>query len=189
MARFFTVVLLVLCACPHTVAPPPAEPPPPVVHVPEGCLANLSGHWVHSDSSYQYDAFDDGGTLSLFGWHRFTPDAGPHYRQFAKPHWRDAGAEQPDAGPAVTDAGFPQSPTSVVTLLRTPAGFAGEAVAQVAHPVGRTCEARWKTEVLSCLDGGLTLRSEAEVALGDVCQPPVNPQPTHFLEHRLVRAP
>ena len=42
-------------------------------------------------------------------------------------------------------------------------------------------------QVLSCLDGGLTLRSQAEVPLGDVCQPPVNPQPSLFLEHRLVR--
>lgn len=189
MARLIAVVLLVLCACPRALPPPPTEPPPPAVHVPEGCLQDLSGHWVHSDSSYQYDAFDDGGTLTLLGWHRFTPDAGPRYRQFAKPLWRDAGADQPDAGQAFWDAGFPPSPGSVVTLFRTPAGFAGEAVAQVAHPVGRTCQARWKTEVLSCLDGGLTLRSEAEVALGDVCQPPVNPQPTHFLEHRLIRTP
>ena len=157
------------------------------MHVPEGCLDNLSGHWVHVDSSYQYDAVDDGGTLTLFAWHRFTPDAGPRYRLFTKPRWGDGGADQLDAGSKVDDAGFAQSPSSVVTLIRSPSGFAGEAVAQVTHPVGRTCEAHWKTEVLSCLDGGLRLRSQAEVPLGDVCQPPVNPQPSLFLEHRLVR--
>ncbi len=153
--------------------------------VPEGCLADLSGRWVHDDSSWQYDALDDGGTLSLTVFHQLTPDAGPRWRQFTRP--KDGGTavgKLLDAGLAVA-----ASPAAFVILNRTPAGFIGESVAMVAHPVGRTCEARFKTEVLSCGDGGLTLRSQSEIALGDICQAPANPQPTVSLEHHLVRAP
>ncbi len=154
----------------------PAAP----IAVPAGCLEDLTGHYQHADATFQYDATDDGGTLTLRVSHLFTPDAGPRYRLF--------GAPRADAG-AVVDAGsrVAPAPAAIVTLQRTPAGFVGDAVAQVPHPVGRTCQARWKTEVLSCTDGGLTIRSQSEVALSDVCQPPVNPQPTLSLDHPLIR--
>lgn len=141
----------------------------------------MTGHYLHADATFQYDAIDDGGTLTLLVSHTFTPDAGPRYRLFGTPR-SDAGMSLDAGQPPVTPA-----PAAIVTLQRTPAGFIGDAVASVPHPVGRTCEARWKTEVLSCTDAGITLRSQSEVALSDVCQPPVNPQPTLSLDHPLIR--
>ena len=181
---------VLLCGCPKPPPPPPEvqAPPPPVV-VPAGCLDDLSGQWAHQDAPFQYDAIDDGGTLTLLVSRPFVPDGGPRWRQFVKPRLisADGGASESAAARGPVDAGAPRAPVAVVTLQRTPGGFVGEAVAKLPHPIGRTCEAHWKTEVLSCLDGGLTLRSQSEVALSDVCQPPVNPQPTLSLDHRLLR--
>jgi hypothetical protein len=160
------------------------------VNVPAGCLEDLSGPWVHDDSRWLYDATDDGGTLTLVVTHRFVPDAGRSYRRFTSPTTHDGGLSL-DAGQPALDAGplVAPSPNAVVTLFRTPMGFTGEAVGPISHPVGKTCQAHWKTEVLSCGDAGLRLRSESEVALGDVCQPPIHPQPTVWLEHHLHRVP
>ncbi len=192
--RTFGVLALVTCAlsaCPRPLPGPdplPPPPPPPVV-VPEGCLDDLSGHWRHDEPSWQYDAVDDGGTLTMTVTRFFTPDAGPSWRKFGRP--RDGGPLT-DAGPP-SDAGTPLDvgPRTVatVTLNRTPRGFVGEANATVTHPVGRACPGRWKTEITSCRDGGLWLRSESEVALGEGCEPPANPQPPIALEHHLTRAP
>ena len=182
---FAAALLLQVWGASCANAPPAPTPEVAAPKVPAGCLADLSGHWVHDDSAWRYDAVDDGGTLSLTVFHQFTPDAGPRWRQFTRP--KDGGtavAKLLDAGQAVS-----ASPAAFVILNRTSAGFIGESIAMVSHPVGRTCEARFKTEVLSCGDGGLTLRSQSEIALGDVCQAPANPQPTVSLEHHLVRAP
>ena len=156
--------------------------------VPAGCLDDLSGQWAHQDAPFQYDATDDGGTLTLLVSKPYVPDGGPRWRQLVKPRLLSAdGGARDEVASGVVDAGPPRAPVAVVTLQRTPGGFIGESVAKVPHPIGRTCEARWKTEVLGCLDGGLTFRSQSEIALSDVCQPPVNPQPTLWLDHRLVR--
>ncbi len=153
--------------------------------VPEGCLADLSGRWLHEDATWQYAATDDGGTLTLLATRHFVPDAG--FRRFGDSRRkRDAGQPLENAEKLAPTLPAPP-PAAVVTLVRTPKGFSGVALAQLRHPAGRTCPAQWKTEVLSCLDGGLTLRSESMVALSEACLPPLNPQPTLWLEHRLQR--
>jgi hypothetical protein len=90
--RFFCAVLMLVVACARpTPVAPPAPPPPP--NVPVGCLADLSGSWVHAtDPSYRYEATDDGGTLTLVVSRFIVVDAGFRPRLFRV----DAGS--PDAG-------------------------------------------------------------------------------------------
>jgi hypothetical protein len=181
--------------------------------VPPGCLADLSGAWVHADDpTWRYDGVDDGGTLTL----RVTRaeaivDAGFRPRHFRAerdagldagvPHRPDAGlngardagpdagadAGEPDAGQAASDAG--SSNLVRVVLQRTSAGFIGNTIASLAHPSGRLCEVRFRTEVVSCEDAGLTLSTESAAPLGDECQLPARPQPVLQLRHLLIRPP
>jgi hypothetical protein len=144
--------------------------------VPEGCLANLSGEWVHAaDPTYRYLAHDDGGTLTLEVRRVEPPDAGFHPRRF-----RDAGLPRSDAGSsreAVADAvdeGVGR-PRIAVVLTRTAKGFVGETRLAVRHPLGRDCEAVFPAEVLDCRNGALVISAAAAVTLDAACQPPAAP--------------
>jgi hypothetical protein len=192
------------------------------VLVPPGCLADLSGPWVHADDpTWRYDGVDDGGTLTLlvtrtealvdagFRPRRFRAeqdaglDAGLSHRADAgAPAPRDAGPDAglssvrdggPDAGALEPDAGPPPDAGSHslvrVVLQRTSAGFLGNTIAPLAHPSGRLCEVRFRTEVVSCEDAGLTLSTESAAPLGDECQLPARPQPVPVLRHLLIRPP
>lgn len=193
-----------IVSCVTTVVPPPPEPapPPPPIVVPEGCLELLGGPWVHAtEPSFRYLADDDGGTLTLAVERLVMPDAGFSPRRFrvdagvtdagAPP---DAGASAPPDGGgrqdggwlfAEPDGGF--TPTVLVTLARTPAGFVGHALTTTRHPTGRLCEVRFPTKVLACGDGGLTLETDTAAAIGDACQPPARPQGLTREVHQLVR--
>lgn len=159
------MLLLALASCPRpqpiTRATVP-EPPKRVMKVPTGCLANFSGTWLHADdSTWRYEGNDDGGTLELDAFRDFT----------------DGGAK-----------GEVPAPTARIRLERMPDGFYGDAVADVLHPTGRICSARYPTAIQSCGDGGLVLRAAAAVSVGDGCQTPLPPRTPAMLEHRLVRA-
>jgi hypothetical protein len=181
--------MLMLAAC---VRPTPPVQAPLQPGVPPGCLADLSGRWVHAvDPAYMYDATDDGGTLTLMV-HRAPVDAGFRPRVFRA----DAGAPRPvDAGgPAAgalpsTSGGETAPDDGVVVLERTPRGFVGEARATLTHPAGRRCDARFRAEVVECSDGGLLLEAESATALGEGCEPPANALPVPRVEQRLIRAP
>ncbi|MEW5742938.1 MAG: hypothetical protein AB1938_28745 [Myxococcota bacterium] len=174
----WVVLGLAVCGCQRAaLPPPPAPPPPPAVAVPEGCLADLSGDWVHEeDDSFRYRGEDDGGVLTL----TVTRVEAPGTR-FRPRRFRDAGLEVRgaafDAGPAeeVPDAGL----TAVVlTLARTPHGFVGETRLHLRHPGGRACEAVFPAEVADCRDGGLTLSAVPAVTFGADCQTPPGPAPS-----------
>lgn len=173
-------------ACQRPPPPAPAPPPPPPsIVVPEGCLANLSGEWVHAaDPTYRYFAVDDGGTLALEVTRVEPPDAGFHPR-----HFRDAGSAPVDAGASADagadseDAGNPR-PRVELVLARTAKGFVGETRLTVRHPQGRDCDAVFPAEVVDCRDGGLVISAAAAVTLDDACQPPAaapGPPPRHAL--------
>lgn len=187
-------VLVLIGACARSAPTgPPAPPPPP--DVPAGCMADLSGQWVHAtDATYGYDATDDGGTLRLVVRRLPALDAGFRPRLFRADAGRassatEAGqpAQEADAGP-LGDGGEGEAPV-VVVLERTAHGFVGETRATVDHPSGRRCEARFHTEVLACPDGGLVLAAQSATALGDACQAPANALPVPRIEQRLQRAP
>lgn len=164
-------------ACQRPPPPAPAAPPaPPSIVVPEGCLANLSGEWVHAaDPTYRYLAHDDGSTLTLEVRRVEPPDAGFHPRRF-----RDAGLPRGDAGSTrdagadAVDAGVGR-PRIAVVLTRTAKGFVGETRLAVRHPTGRECDAVFPAEVLDCRDGGLVISAAAAVTLDDDCQSPAGP--------------
>jgi hypothetical protein len=206
MLRVVAVSLSLLwCAC----LQPPPKPEPALTFepkVPPGCLNDLSGAWVHADDhSWRYDATDDGGSLHLVVSRTDAPlDAGFRPRRFrpeldaghdAGPG--DAGAAR-DAGPAAdaglslssepADAGAPSNLVQIV-LERTPSGFLGNTIATLAHPAGRSCEVRFRTEVVSCDDAGLTLSTQSATPLGDGCQLPAKPQPVPSVRHQLIRPP
>ncbi|GMU60842.1 MAG: hypothetical protein AMXMBFR34_26050 [Myxococcaceae bacterium] len=166
--------------------PLPAPPPPaPAVMVPEGCLADLSGAWVHSvDPSFRYQGVDDGGTLTLTVVRVEPP--GAHFRPR---RFRDAGTSPSDggsfdAGPAdeVPDAG--QSAVHLV-LDRTAHGFVGQTRLSVHHPQGKDCDAVFPAEVVDCRDGGLVIAATAQVSFAGDCrlppQIPSGPPPRHAL--------
>jgi hypothetical protein len=123
-------------------------------------------------------------------------DAGAHAGTDAGP-----APAVPDAGPEASDAGTEEPleserlpppapyPSPTVTLERTTHGFVGQTTAAVMHPAGRECPVTFKTEVVSCDDGGLTLRSESAVVVGELCKAPAHPQPAVALVHRLIRPP
>jgi hypothetical protein len=176
---------LALCGCQRTALPPPPVPPPPAVTVPEGCLSNLSGEWVHGDdSSFRYRAEDDGGALRLtvVGVEEPRP-------RFRPRRFRDAGPE-PDAGES--DAGAPQAagdagpPAVQVLLARTPHGFIGETRLTVQHPNGRACEAVFPAEVVDCRDGGLALLAVPAVTFDAECRQAPE-KAAEALPHRLRR--
>lgn len=191
----------------------PLEP-----NVPPGCLNDLSGEWVHAeDHTWHYDATDDGGSLRLvvtraeapvdagFRPRRFRPevDAGLDAGRADAGFGRDAGltfdagagsdagppadAGDADAGLELADAG----PSNLVRIVleRTPSGFLGNTIAPLAHPTGRLCEVRFRTEVVSCDDAGLVLSTESSAPLGDACQLPARPQPVPAVRHLLIRPP
>jgi hypothetical protein len=184
-------LLFLLAACVRTTPQPPPEPPAPprpAVMVPEGCLASLSGTWVHaSDPGYRYEAEDDGGTLTLVVFHVPMLDAGFSPRRFRVDAGTDAGTdagEPTDAGPL--DAG--PAPSSVrVELQRTANGFVGATLAPLTHPSGRLCEGRFPTTLISCADGGLLLETQSATALGDACQAPARPLGLLTQQHQLWR--
>jgi hypothetical protein len=129
------VMVLLLAGCVSSVTPAPAvrrAPPAPPVHVPDGCLRDLSGNYAHTDDpSYTYSARDDGGTLVLIAGRTFT-----------------------DGG---TGAGAP-----VITLQRGPDGFRGETKALAGLPSGETREVTFATSVQGCPGDGLVLESAAD---------------------------
>lgn len=138
----------------------------PPVQVPEGCLANQSGEYVHEGNpAYRYRARDDGGTLVL---------------------WLEQGPP-PDGGPRQALAQAPR-----VVLERTPEGFAGRTEARTFTASGQSCEVSFPTRVVACLPGGLTLRAAPSAALDELCRaPPETPggAPRPMVEHRLLRNP
>lgn len=185
-------LLLLLCAaCARAL--PLAPPPPPAPRLAPGCAASLEGPWrLASDPGWRYLARDDGGTLELLlaqagappdaGWRprRFLPrpDAGTGAGLLEAPAAPgglddDAGRRPPDGPPgrsgepgapardATSDAGAPVR----LVLERTPEGLVG--LTRVPAPGG--CVAEFRTEVLGCDDGGLVLRSQASVAVGEGC--------------------
>jgi hypothetical protein len=168
MRRLLPLLVLSLTACPRPQPLPRikiAMIPQRPMKVPPGCLANFAGLWEHADDpSWQYAARDDGGTLELDAFRTFQ-------------------GGMPDAG-----EGVPPAPAARIRLERMPDGFYGEAVADVLHPTGRICQAKYPTTIQSCSDGGLVLLAAAAVSLGDGCQTPLPPRTPVMLEHRLVRA-
>jgi hypothetical protein len=117
----FPVLAVVGCQRPPPPAPTPPPPAPSVV-VPDGCLVDLSGDWVHAtDPTYRYLATDDGGTLSLTVVRVEPPDAGFHPRKF-----RDAGV--PVAAPGKkgrADAGVARDAGTTVDAGSPPDGGCG----------------------------------------------------------------
>jgi hypothetical protein len=145
-------------------APPasPPSPPGPPIQVPPGCLADLSGTYVHGQNpTYRYLASDDGGTLFI---------AVERSRS-------DAGVPRLDANPVS------------VSLSRTPKGFIGETQAVLFVATGRACPVDFPTEIIACDDAGLILKSAISSAVDESCQPSNAPAHTVMAEHRLARAP
>lgn len=158
------------------------------MQVPLGCEENLSGDWAHAeDTSYRYTAIDDGGSLDLEVARLFAIDAGRPLPAFLRRARLDGGSAAPQAPPIAT-AELRRSVDTHVHLERTPRGFVGETVAQVLHPAGRTCTARYPTSVLACTDAGITLRTGGSIPLGEACQSPPRAVDAPPLEHLLVRA-
>ena len=142
----------------------PASPPPhqPLIQVPPGCLADLSGIYVHGqNASYRYLASDDGGTLFI---------AVERSRS-------DAGVARMDPNPVS------------VSLSRTAKGFVGETHAVLFVATGRACPVEFPTEIIACDDAGLMLKSAISSAVDESCQPSQAPAHTVMAEHRLARAP
>ena len=140
----------------------PQPPPEPLIQVPPGCLADLSGTYVHGQNpSYRYLASDDGGTLFI---------AVERSRS-------DAGVAQMDANPVS------------VSLSRTAKGFVGETQAVLFVATGRACPVDFPTEIIACEDAGLILKSAISSAVDESCQPSQAPAHTVMAEHRLARAP
>ena len=154
--------LLVLSSCVRAPPAPvpvsaPVPPPPPPVVIPSGCIELQSGAWHHAtDSRFQYEAVDDGGSLALSVF--FTPpvDAGRPVRRFS----RDGGlawlVPAPDAGidggEFTSDAG--PAPIAQLVLRRTPTGFVGVASAD-AGPCA------FPARIIACEPGALVLETIA----------------------------
>jgi hypothetical protein len=129
------------------------------VVIPSGCVELQSGAWHHAtDSRFQYEAVDDGGSLELSVF--FTPavDAGRPVRRFS----RDGGlawlVPAPDAG---VDGGellsdVRAAPVAQLALRRTPTGFVG--VASAAADAG-ACP--FPARIIACEPGALVLETIA----------------------------
>ena len=140
----------------------PQPPPEPLIQVPPGCLADLSGTYVHGQNpSYRYLASDDGGTLFIA-----------------------VERSRSDGGVTRTEA----NPVSV-SLSRTAKGFVGETQAVLFVATGRACPVDFPTEIIACDDAGLLLKSAISSAVDESCQPSQAPAHTVMAEHRLARAP
>lgn len=148
------------CRAPRSNGRPPPETSTLEVHVPAGCLSNLSGEYVHAaNTGYRYLAVDDGTTLAM---------------SVAR-----TGAETPRG----SDGGMPIQ----IRLMRTAKGFLGYAQATGTLSSGQTCPAEFLTEVVSCGKSEMVLRSVGEVFLDEACRPPQGGNPGAMREHRLVR--
>ncbi len=154
--------VLSLTACPAK-APPRIEaqnPPPPPVRVPAGCESSQAGEYHHAENpAFRYHGEDDGGTLSL-----------TVSRALA-----EGGTDVPDAGAAS------------IVLQRTPEGFLGETRAMGFAGSGTPCPVVFPTEVVSCADAGLTLRSAASTSIDEGCRPAPSGAPTVRLQQVLLR--
>jgi hypothetical protein len=132
-----------------------------MIHVPAGCLDDLSGAYVHAlNPSFHYLASDDGGTL-LLAMERSHGDAG---------------------------LGRPEPNLISVSLSRTAKGFVGETQATVFVTSGRTCPVDFPTELVGCEDGGLVLKSAVSSAVDESCRPSQGSAHSPMVEHRLIRA-
>ncbi|MCP3144037.1 hypothetical protein [Pyxidicoccus xibeiensis] len=156
--------VLCLTACPAK-APPRTEEkplPPPPIRVPPGCESSQAGEYHHAQNPvFRYHGEDDGGTLSL---------------SVTRAH-ADGGTEAPDAGAAS------------IVLQRTPGGFVGETRATGFAGSGAPCPVVFPTEVVSCTDAGLTLRSAASTSIDEGCRPAPASTTTVRLQQVLLRGP
>lgn len=133
--------------------------------MPEGCLADLSGTWVHElDDQFRYLATDSDAGLVLMAFRDEPIDAGKTPRRFSRP--RDGGlpwlVALPDAGAEMSeaiDAG--PAPRAVLQFTRTSNGFVG---ATLALDAGCSFPA-----VISACGASLVL--EAPLALAPDCAP------------------
>lgn len=120
-----------MVACVRAPPPPPPAPqppPPPPIVVPDGCLADLSGEYVHElDERYRYRVADGDAGVVVLTFFDQPADAGKTPRRFSRERdgglpWLvatpDAGSESPtpDAGPL---------PRATLLFSRTSAGFVG----------------------------------------------------------------
>lgn len=174
-------VWLAIAACVR--APPPPPPPavvtpPPAVRVPQGCLDDLSGVFLHPrEPRYRYEASDapDAGLLVIRALVEPIVDAGRPVRRFS----RDGGLPwllRADAGPPAApplDAGAVLLAT--LSLRRTPDGFVG-----VTLPDGADGGCTFPVRLSACAPGGVVLETPAltlECAISDA----------GWTSHRLVR--
>lgn len=136
---------------------------PPPVQVPEGCLRDQSGEYLHAQNrAYRYRGQDDGGTLELVLQEGPPADGGTRPAQAAAPR---------------------------VVLERTPGGFIGRTEVRAFAGGGQSCAVSFPTEVVACGSDALTLRSAASAQVNELCQLPVPAPGSAMLEHRLLRAP
>jgi hypothetical protein len=159
------VFLAIACVrAPPEQQPVQQPPPPPPIVVPEGCLADLSGPWVHEvDARFRYEASDTDAGLMLLGFFDQPVDAGKAPRRFSRSRdgglpWlvtADAGAESS----AASDAG--PLPRAVLQFSRTSGGFVGETLA-----FDGGC--RFPAAIVEC---GAALVIEAPAALASDCAP------------------
>jgi hypothetical protein len=87
----------------------------------------------------------------------------------------DGGTDTPDAGAAS------------IVLQRTPQGFVGETRATGFTGGGISCPVVFPTEVVTCADAGLTLRSAASTSIDEGCRPAPSGAPTVRLQQVLLR--
>lgn len=135
----------------------------PPVQVPEGCLRDQSGEYLHAQNpTYRYRGQDDGGTLVL------VLEEGP----------RGDGGTRPAQGAAPR-----------VVLDRTPRGFIGRTEARAFAGSGQSCAVSFPTEVVACGSDALTIRAAATAQVNELCQAPAPAPGSAMLEHRLLRSP
>lgn len=151
--------LAAACRAPRSNGRPAPQTSTLEVHVPPGCLNNLSGEYVHAaNAEYRYSAVDDGAlTISVVR----------------------AGTETPRG----SDGGMPIK----IQLARTAKGFLGHTQATGTLASGQTCPAEFLTEVVSCGKSEIVLRSVGEIFLDEACRTPQGGNPGAMREHRLVR--
>lgn len=123
--------VFVAVACVRAPPPPPPAPqppPPPPIVVPDGCLADLSGDYLHElDERFRYRIADSDAGVIVLAFFDQPIDAGKPPRRFSRE--RDGGlpwlVTTPDAGtePQAPDAG--PLPRSTLLFSRTSAGFVG----------------------------------------------------------------
>ncbi|NMO20755.1 hypothetical protein HPC49_34040 [Pyxidicoccus fallax] len=160
LALGLSVLSLTACS-PKTPPRTETQPPPaPPIRVPPGCESSQAGEYYHAENpAFRYYGEDDGGTLSL-AVVRARPEGG---------------AEVPDAGAAS------------IVLQRTPQGFVGETRATGFTGSGAPCPVVFPTEVVTCADTGLTLRSAASASIDEGCRPAPSGAPAVRLQQVLLR--